>query len=72
MVENAMISGDRCNHCENCTSIRALRTKGKACKIEMLGGHTYWVTSRYLEIDGIPRISEAVQDVSVICLPTVT
>jgi putative two-component system response regulator len=54
----------RCNHCENCTSIRALRTKGKACKIEMLGGHTYWVTSRYLEIDGTPRISEAVQDVS--------
>lgn len=54
----------RCERCENCTSLRALRTKGRAFKMEILNRRTFWVFSRYLEIDGQPRVAELVNDVT--------
>ena len=46
----------RCKRCENCTSLRALQSKGRAYKIEILNNKTYLVTSRYLKIEGKPYV----------------
>ncbi len=55
---------NRRERCENCTSNRALQTKGKALKLEALRGKTYLVISKYMEIDGVPRVLEMISDVS--------
>lgn len=55
---------NRRERCENCTSNRALQTRGKALKLEVLHGKTYLIVSKYLEIDGMPRVLEMISDVS--------
>lgn len=54
----------RCKRCENCTSLRALQSKGRAYKIEILNNKTYLVTSRYLKIEGKPYVMEIINDVT--------
>jgi two-component system cell cycle response regulator len=54
----------RCERCENCTSIRALQTKRNVYKIEFVNKRAFFVVSRYLELDGTPRILELVADVT--------
>jgi putative two-component system response regulator len=54
----------RCDRCENCTSLKAFNTKGQAYKIEILNGHTYWVYSRYMNINSKGYIAETVKDVT--------
>lgn len=54
----------RCERCENCTSLRALQTEGQAYKLETLRGRTYWVHSRFLQIDGNPCVAEIVRDIT--------
>lgn len=54
----------RCERCENCTSVRALQTKRNAYKIEFADKKAFLVVSRYVEIDGKPRILELVADVT--------
>jgi len=54
----------RCQRCENCTSLRALRTKGQAYKMEILNGRTYWVYSRFMNIDGRGFVAEIAKDVT--------
>ena len=52
----------RCERCENCTSLRALDEKSVYYKMELIDDRTFWVISRYLRIDGQPRILEVVTD----------
>ena len=52
----------RCERCDNCTSLRALQSEGIAHKMEILVDRTYWITSRYVRIDGAPHIMEMVTD----------
>lgn len=47
--------------CENCISARAFSQKGKFSKFEFIGNEIYYVTSQYLEVDGIPYLLEIVQ-----------
>lgn len=54
----------RCERCENCTSLKALRTKGRAFKIELCRHRTYLVISRYLCIEGNPYVMEVVNDIT--------
>ncbi|MCI2048160.1 MAG: GGDEF domain-containing protein [Lachnospiraceae bacterium] len=54
----------KCERCENCTSLRAKQTKGTAYKMEIMKGHTYWVQSSYIEIDGMSGVAEFVKDVT--------
>ena len=54
----------RCERCENCTSLRALKTQGCAYKMELCNHHTFWVVSRYLRIEGTPYVAEIVTDVT--------
>jgi len=54
----------RCDRCENCTSLRALRGKSQAYKLEVLRQRTFLVFSRYLEIDGTPWVAEIVKDIT--------
>jgi putative two-component system response regulator len=54
----------KCVRCENCTSLRALRTKGEAYKLEFLQGRTYWVCSRYMAVEGKDCVAEIVKDVT--------
>ena len=58
------ITQQRCKRCENCTSLRALQSKGRAYKIEILNNKTYLVTSRYLKIEGKPYVMEIINDVT--------
>jgi len=53
-----------CDRCENCTSLRALRSGERAYKLETLNENTYWVCSRFLRIDGQPFVAELVCDVT--------
>jgi putative two-component system response regulator len=62
----------RCERCENCTSLKALQTKGRAFKLEHCRNHTYFVTSRYLSVDGVPCIMEVITDVTDRLLPDST
>ena len=50
--------------CENCTSMRALRTKDFSYKMEVCNGRTYWVFSRFLRVNGRPYVVEIVNDVT--------
>jgi len=54
----------RDNRCENCTSLRALQSKGIAYKMEVLADQTFWVMSRYVRVDGEPFILEVVMDIT--------
>lgn len=54
----------RCERCENCTSLRALRNGSTLYKLEMVEGSTYWICSRYIRIDGQPVIAELVRNVT--------
>lgn len=54
----------RCDRCENCTSVRALQSHRNAYKIEFVNNKVYFIVSRYIEIDGTPRIMELVADVT--------
>lgn len=54
----------RCERCENCTSLRALQSQGRAYKMEIMNNHTYWVLSRYLKVEDRPYVMEIVNDVS--------
>lgn len=54
----------RCERCENCTSLRALQTKGRCYKMEIYNNHTYWILSRYMTIGGKPFVAEIVSDVT--------
>lgn len=53
-----------CQRCENCTSMKALNTKGRAYKLEVLPEGTFLVQSRYILIDEKPYVVETVNDVS--------
>jgi putative two-component system response regulator len=52
------------DRCENCCSLRALETKGKAFKLDLANGMTYWVYSRYVTVEGKPRVIETVDNVT--------
>lgn len=54
----------RCERCENCTSLRALHTQSRAFKIEYAQHRIYWVTSRFLRLDGASCVLELVNDVT--------
>lgn len=54
----------RCDRCENCTSLQALHTRGRAHKLEICKRHTYWVTSRYMRVEGREVVAEFVTDVT--------
>lgn len=54
----------RCERCENCTSLRAFRDKGRAYKLEILKDEVFWVTSRYIRIDGQQFVLELVKNVT--------
>ncbi len=54
----------RSMRCENCTSLRVLHSQQRAFKIEILNNRTYWVTSRFLRIDGKPFVLETANDVT--------
>jgi len=54
----------RCSRCDNCTSLQAFRTRGRACKMEVSEERTYWVTSRYIQVDGQPAVAELISDVT--------
>lgn len=53
-----------CERCENCVSLRALKSRKRAYKMEIMNNHTYLVLSRYLEIENHPCIVEIVNDVT--------
>jgi putative two-component system response regulator len=55
---------NRTERCENCTSMRALTGKTRAYKIEMLEEKTYFIISRYIEIDEKPYVLESLTDMS--------
>ena len=66
-ADSAEICGSiwgRCERCENCTSVRALQGKRNAYKIEFADKKAFFVVSRYVEIEGDPRILELVADVT--------
>ena len=46
--------------CENCISAKALSTKGRVSKFEFLDGHIFLAIAKYVEIDGVPYVLEAV------------
>ena len=48
--------------CENCSSLRALQTKSVVYKMEFSGDRTYWITSRFVNIEGRNAILEVVAD----------
>ena len=50
--------------CENCTSLRALRTEGLSYKMEVCNHRTYWVFSRFIRVEGMPYVIEIVNDVT--------
>lgn len=54
----------RCERCENCTSLRALKQESRAFKLEVLDHKTFWIQSRFMRIEGKPFIAEIVSDVS--------
>lgn len=64
LLESCHSLWGRCDRCENCTSMRALKTGNKYYKIELLNGHTFWVQSRFMRIDGKPCVAEIVSDVT--------
>lgn len=47
--------------CENCISLKALKSKSQKTKLEYLDKELYQVTSRYLEIDNKPYVMELVK-----------
>lgn len=54
----------RDERCENCTSLRALRTEGLSYKMEVCRNRTYWVFSRFIRVNGMPYVVEIVNDVT--------
>lgn len=54
----------RCERCENCTSLRALQNRESSYKLETVNHQTYWVHSRYMEIDEKPVVAEFVSNVT--------
>ena len=44
--------------CENCISMKSLREKKQAAKLEFLDSDIFQVFSRYVEIDGKPYVME--------------
>ena len=59
----SMIWG-RCGRCENCTSLRALQSRGSAYKMEVMDRQTYWILSRYVSVDGKPTVAELIKNVT--------
>lgn len=47
--------------CDNCISKIAFQEKCQKTKLEFLGNNIYQVTSRYVEIDGVPQVMELVK-----------
>lgn len=47
--------------CDNCISKIAFQEKCQKTKLEFLGDKIYQVTSRYVEIDGVPQVMELVK-----------
>lgn len=52
----------RNERCENCTSVRALHKKKNAHKVEFVDDKVFFITSRYVVVDGKPAILELVID----------
>jgi len=52
----------RNERCENCTSVRALQSHKNAHKVEFVHEKVYFITSKYVEIDGEACILEMVTD----------
>jgi putative two-component system response regulator len=50
--------------CENCASLRAFASKGKAYKLETAHDKAYFVSSRYAVIDGRECVIETVDEVT--------
>ncbi|MBQ9057714.1 MAG: GGDEF domain-containing protein [Atopobiaceae bacterium] len=63
------IQGALCNNvwghghrCENCSSLRALQTEETIYKMEFNRDRVYWITSRFVIVEGHPCILEVVAD----------
>jgi len=54
----------RNKRCENCTSMRALQSKGQYYKIDFLNKRILWVESRYLCVDGRDCVEEKIKDIT--------
>lgn len=55
---------NRRERCENCTSNRALQTKGRAIKYETIGNQSYLVISKYFEIDEVGNVIEMIANIT--------
>lgn len=49
--------------CRDCTSSRALASKGQASKFEIADGEAFFVVSTYVEVDGAPYVLETARKV---------
>lgn len=49
--------------CRDCTSARALSSKGQASKFEIADNEAFFVVSTYVEVDGSPYVLETVRKV---------
>ena len=68
-TDGNIIPGALCNsvwghghRCENCSSLRSLQTEETIYKMEFNNDRTYWITSRFLRVEGTPCILEVVAD----------
>ena len=51
---------NKSGRCENCTSYRALKSKARLSKFEVLNGKIYQVVSQYVELSGAPYVLEII------------
>ena len=54
----------RCHRCSNCVSARTVASKQSETKLDFVGDDVYHVTTRYLEVDGVPSSLEMIRCVT--------
>jgi putative two-component system response regulator len=49
--------------CQNCISARTVASKGSVSKFEFVGDDAFYISTRYVEVDGEPRSIELVKKI---------
>jgi diguanylate cyclase (GGDEF) domain len=63
--EKSICCGDvwaRDERCDDCISLRAAKEKKRLFKLELSGNESFFVTSKYIEVDGKPMALELIQN----------
>lgn len=55
---------DKGRRCQNCISARTVSCKHSVSKFEFVGENAYYISTRYVEIDGQPRAIELVKQIN--------